>query len=201
MTAQADFSPTDSSVTFADDRQGEVLLRIARAAIAGRFGLMLECRASEAFLSEPGASFVTLKLEGRLRGCIGSLQAHRSLLEDVRHNAQAAAFRDPRFWPLRADEYNETTIEVSLLSPLTPFSVQDEADALGQLRPGVDGVILQHGNNRGTFLPQVWDQLPKPRDFLRHLKRKAGLEKDFWSEDVKVSRYTVEEWGEEGVRA
>ncbi len=184
-------------MTFADDRQGEVLLRIARAAIAGRFGLMLECRASEAFLSEPGASFVTLKLEGRLRGCIGSLQAHRSLLEDVRHNAQAAAFRDPRFSPLRADEYNETTIEVSLLSPLTPFSVQDEADALGQLRPGVDGVILQHGNNRGTFLPQVWESLPEPEQFLTELKRKAGLAADFWSDEVRLFRYYVCKWTEE----
>jgi hypothetical protein len=158
---------------------------------------MLECRDREAFLSEPGASFVTLKRNERLRGCIGSLQAHRSLLEDVRHNAEAAAFRDPRFSPLRSEEYSQITIEVSLLSPITPFSVKSEADALDQLRPGIDGVIIQYGSNRGTFLPQVWESLPEPAQFLTELKRKAGLAADFWSEELRLFRYYVYKWNEE----
>jgi AmmeMemoRadiSam system protein A len=181
----------------AADRQGEILLRLARAAIARRFGLMLECSDNETFLHEPGASFVTLKYEGRLRGCIGSLQAHRPLREDITHNAQAAAFRDPRFSPLSAAEYNQIALEVSLLSPLTPMRVEDEADALDQLRPGVDGVVLQHGSKRGTFLPQVWDSLPDPGQFLTELKRKAGLAAHFWSADVQLFRYGVYKWTED----
>ena len=176
--------------------QGEILLGIARAAIAGRFGLMFEHHDSDAFLAEPGASFVTLKHKGQLRGCIGSLQAHRRLLDDVRHNAEAAAFRDPRFSPLRADEYNQIQIEVSVLSPLTPLSAQDETTAIDQMRPGVDGIVLQCGNHRGTFLPQVWDSLPEPKRFLVELKRKAGLAPEFWSDDVRLYRYHVDKWAE-----
>ena len=197
MNVQADTRQAAEVQAGADREQGEILLKIARAAIASRFGLMLEYRESEAFLSEPGASFVTLKQNGRLRGCIGSLQAHRSLLEDIRHNAQAAAFRDPRFSPLRSDEYHQTTIEVSLLSPLTPVDVRDEADAIGVLRPGIDGVVLQHGNNRGTFLPQVWESLPEPERFLTELKRKAGLTADFWSAEIRLFRYSVYKWTED----
>jgi len=197
MNAQTDFRKAGCSGSGADIANGEILLKIARAAIASRFGLILECRDNDAFLSEPGASFITLMHNGQLRGCIGSLQAHRTLLEDVRQNAQAAAFRDPRFSPLSAAEYNQTTIEVSLLSPLSPINMQDEADALGQIRPGVDGIVLQCGNNRGTFLPQVWDSLPEPGNFLAELKRKAGLARDFWSDDVQLFRYHVDKWTEQ----
>lgn len=197
MNVQADTRQATEVQSGADRRHGEILLKIARAAIASRFGLILEYRANEAFLSEPGASFITLKQNGRLRGCIGSLQAHRSLLEDIRHNAEAAAFRDPRFPPLRSDEYHQTTIEVSLLSPLAPIDVQDEADAIRELRPGVDGVVLQHGNNRGTFLPQVWESLPEPERFLTELKRKAGLTADFWSAEIRLFRYSVYKWTED----
>jgi len=197
MTAQADSRQANRSGTDADDRQGEILLQIARAAIASRFGLILECRDSAAFLSEPGASFVTLKHTSRLRGCIGSLQAHRTLLEDVRQNAQAAAFRDPRFPPLSAAEYNRTTIEVSLLSPMSPITARDETAALEQLRPGVDGIVFQSGDKRATFLPQVWESLPDPGAFLAELKRKAGLAHDFWSDDVRLFRYHVDKWAEQ----
>ena len=197
MTAPADFLAADSSATLADDRQGEILLRVARAAIARRFGLILECGDDETFLSEPGATFVTLKLGGQLRGCIGSLQAHRPLREDVAENAHAAAFRDPRFPPLSAAEYNQTMVEVSLLSPLTPLPVQDEADALARLRPGVDGIALHCGQHRGTFLPQVWESLPQPESFLSELKRKAGLAADFWSAEVRLFRYEVYKWAED----
>jgi uncharacterized protein len=194
MTTQTETRLTGDAGTGA--HQGETLLGIARAAIAGRFGLMLEHRDSDAFLAEPGASFVTLKHNGQLRGCIGSLQAHQSLLDDVRHNAEAAAFHDPRFSPLRADEYIQIQIEVSVLSPLTPLGAQDETSAIDQLRPGVDGVVLQCGNHRGTFLPQVWESLPEPKRFLAELKRKAGLAPEFWSDDVRLYRYHVDKWAE-----
>lgn len=179
-----------------ENDQGTVLLQIARAAIASRFGLWFDYQDDAQFLHEERATFVTLKMSGRLRGCIGSLQAHRRLLDDVAANAQAAAFRDPRFQPLTATEYTETVIEVSLLSPLLPMDVQDEQDALSQLQPGVDGVVLQYGHNRGTFLPQVWESLPDPRRFLEELKRKAGLSPEFWSDDVRLLRYHVDKWAE-----
>ncbi len=196
MIMQTETRMTEDASTDTDAHRGKILLRIARAAIAGRFGLMLEHHDSDAFLAEPGASFVTLKHNGQLRGCIGTLQAHRILLDDVRHNAKAAAFRDPRFSPLRADEYIQIQIEVSVLSSLTPFSAQDETTAIDQLRPGVDGVVLQCGNHRGTFLPQVWDSLPEPKRFLAELKRKAGLAAEFWSDDVRLYRYHVDKWAE-----
>lgn len=180
----------------AENEQGMVLLQIARAAIASRFGLWFDCRDDADFLQEQRASFVTLTKSGQLRGCIGSLQAHRRLLDDVRANAQAAAFRDPRFQPLTAAEYTETAIEISLLSALSPMEVDNEQDALSQLQPGVDGIVLAYGNHRGTFLPQVWDSLPEPRRFLGELKRKAGLSAEFWSDDVRLFRYHVDKWTE-----
>lgn len=179
-----------------ESEHGTVLLQIARAAIASRFGLWFDCRDDAEFLYEQRASFVTLTMSGRLRGCIGSLQAHRRLLDDVKANAQAAAFRDPRFRPLTATEYTETAIEVSLLSPLSPVEVQDEQDALSKLQPGVDGIVLQCGQNRGTFLPQVWESLPDPRRFLGELKRKAGLSPEFWSDDMRLFRYHVDKFTE-----
>lgn len=175
---------------------GTVLLQIARAAIASQFGLWFDYRDDAAYLQEQRASFVTLTKSGHLRGCIGSLQAHRRLLDDVKANAHAAAFRDPRFQPLSAAEYNETSIEISLLSALSPLQFQDEQDALSQLRPGIDGIVLQCGHNRGTFLPQVWESLPGPQQFLGELKRKAGLSPDFWSDDIRLFRYHVDKFTE-----
>lgn len=131
------------------------------------------------WLRSPGASFVTLTQRGCLRGCIGSLEAHRALYLDVQANAVAAALRDPRFPPLPADELHFTRVEVSLLSATEPLAFESEADALAQLRPGVDGILLEYGSLRSTFLPQVWEQLPGPQDFMSQLKRKAGLPGDF----------------------
>ncbi len=180
----------------ADKSRGEVLIPIARSAIGDIFGLDFEAREDHAFLHEAGACFVTLTRMGRLRGCIGTLQAHRTLLQDVKANAKAAAFLDPRFEPLTATEFKTTRVEISLLTPPEPLAFADQDDALAQLRPGIDGVILAHGNKRGTFLPQVWEQLPDPRSFFAHLKQKAGLPADFWAEDVCLSRYTVTKWAE-----
>ena len=139
---------------------------------------------------------MTLNQDGRLRGCIGSLSVHRTLIDDVRANARAAAFQDPRFKPLRFDELGAVRVEVSLLSAMAPMQIADEADAVSQLRPGIDGLVLECGRQRGTFLPQVWETLPEPRSFLRELKRKAGFAPDFWDDAVRLSRYTVTKWAE-----
>ncbi len=176
---------------------GEILPPLARAAIASRFGLWFDHNLDTAFLYEHAASFVTLTHCGRLRGCIGTLQAYRPLHDDVKANAIAAAFRDPRFKPLRASEYNEVCIEVSLLSPLEAMTVADENHTVAQFQPGIDGIVLQCGAKRGTFLPQVWESLPEPRRFLQELKRKAGLDADFWSADIRLFRYRVDKWSEQ----
>lgn len=148
------------------------------------------------WLSEPGATFVTLTQEGRLRGCIGSLVARRALGADVRANAVAAAFTDRRFPPLGAAELSGTRVSVSLLSVQEPLKVGTEAEAWERLRPGVDGVVLEFAGRRSTFLPQVWEELGDPAIFLGHLKRKAGLPADFWHEDVRLLRYSVTTWKE-----
>lgn len=178
-----------------DDR-GKIMLDIARAAIASHLGRVAAADESALWLSEPGACFVTLTVKGELRGCIGSLEPYRPLREDLKRNALAAAFGDPRFAPLSEGELAAVRLEVSLLSPVAPLEFLDEADAVAQLRPGVDGVILEYGRNRGTFLPQVWEQLPEPREFFRHLKMKAGLPPTFWADGIRLSRYTVEKWQE-----
>jgi AmmeMemoRadiSam system protein A len=176
--------------------RGESLLAIARGAIAVTLGESGPRVEPAAWLEEKGASFVTLMQRGELRGCIGSLSAERALRVDVELNAVSAAFRDPRFAPLSRSEYRETLVEVSLLSPLESIAFVSESHALAQLRPGVDGVLLEYGGRRGTFLPQVWEQLPEPDAFLKHLKHKAGLPPGFWVPDLKLSRYTVSKWRE-----
>lgn len=179
-----------------DAGQGCVLLPIARAAISCALNMPRVADESAPWLAEPGACFVTLTQHGRLRGCIGSLEAHRSLLADVKGNAVAAALRDSRFSPLSRTELGSTKIEISLLSPTREMSFLDEADALAQLRPGVDGVVFEYATRRGTYLPQVWEHFSQPRQFLASLKNKAGLPGDFWAEGVKLSRYTVTKWEE-----
>ena len=178
------------------DNAGAVLLPLARAAIAGQLGLSQQAADDAPWLRREGASFITLKREGRLRGCIGTLRAHRILAEDVKANAVAAAFRDPRFTPLTADEFAGVTVEISVLSGLEALRFTDEQDAMRQLRVGVDGVVFQFGHHSGTFLPQVWDDYREPADFLAHLKYKAGLPPDFWDSEVKLARYTVVKWSE-----
>jgi AmmeMemoRadiSam system protein A len=177
--------------------RGRVLLRIARESLAEALGSGgASGDHDEPWLREPGATFVTLRRRGELRGCVGSILAWRPLLEDVRRNARASAFHDTRFRPVEPEELAEISVEVSLLSPPEPLAAVSEAEALRRLRPGVDGVIFEYGEHRGTFLPQVWEQLPDPRDFLDHLKAKAGLPRGFWSPEVRLSRYTVLKWEE-----
>jgi AmmeMemoRadiSam system protein A len=178
--------------------RGHTLLALARASIAQAMGLPSPVVDLPGWLQEPGACFVTLTQQGQLRGCIGSLQARRSLGEDVRANAVASALRDPRFTALKAAELDRTQVEVSVLSPTEPLEFGNEAQALAQLRPQVDGVVLEYAGHRGTFLPQVWEQLPTAVEFMRQLKRKAGLPEDFWADGLRLQRYTVEKWKEDG---
>jgi len=141
------------------------------------------------------ATFVTLERRAALRGCIGVLEACRPLVADVAQNAFAAAFEDPRFPPLNAEEYPDLVIKLSILTPAEPLVFGSESELLAQLRPGIDGLILSDQGRRGTFLPSVWEQLPNPRDFLAHLKRKAGLPSGHWSETLRVARYETESFG------
>ena len=175
---------------------GRVLLPLARAAIAVQLGLAHAAADDTPWLKSSGASFITLMLDRKLRGCVGTLRAHRTLAEDVRANAVAAAFRDPRFPPLEAGDLAGVALEVSVLSALEPLTFADEHDALRQLRTGVDGVVFEYGHHTGTFLPQVWDDFKEPSEFLAHLKYKAGLPPDFWDVEVRLSRYTVFKWRE-----
>ena len=138
------------------------------------------------------ASFVTLHLDRELRGCIGHLEAVEPLVADVADNAFSAAFKDPRFPAVRETELAGLHIHVSVLTPAEPMEFTSEADLLRQLRPGVDGLILEDGWARGTFLPSVWESLPEPREFLAHLKRKAGLPMSHWSDRLRIYRYTTE---------
>ncbi len=179
------------------------LLDLARSAIekelTGATSLAVSIEDAPPALHEDGASFVTLhQRSGALRGCIGSLVARRPLIEDVQANAKAAAFQDPRFPPLREEELADIVIEVSILSAPEPLAYDGPEELIKKLRPHIDGVVLERGWNRATFLPQVWEQLPEPEKFLAHLCYKAGLSPDAWrNQEVKISIYQVEKFSEE----
>lgn len=187
---------TEATPILLPENAGNVLLALARAAIAREFGKTRPAVEEVRWLREPGACFITLTYEQKLRGCIGTLRAHRALAEDVTANAVAAAFHDPRFKPLTADEFDVVAVEISVLSELAPMTFADERDALAQLRTGIDGLVFQYGHHSSTFLPQVWENLREPAEFMAHLKYKAGLPPDFWHHEVKLSRYTVAKWRE-----
>ena len=175
---------------------GPVLLSIARSAIAEALGRTDSVFHVHAELARPAATFVTLRRGGKLRGCVGSVEPLRPLREDVRENAIAAAFRDPRFVPLVLAEFDDIALEVSLLSKSEPIIATDEDSIVACVRPG-DGITIRYGERRATFLPQVWEGLSDPREFLGALKRKAGLAEDFWSPLMNVSRYRVTKWKED----
>lgn len=143
-------------------------------------------------LQKERATFVTLKISDNLRGCIGTLSPHQALVKDVAHNAYAAAFQDSRFPALSPQEYEQLKYHISILSNTSPMQFDSEQSLLAQIRPGIDGLVLKDNNRQGTFLPSVWEQLPEPKAFLQHLKNKAGLPTDYWSNTLQVSRYTVE---------
>lgn len=182
-----------------DNTDQQTLLQVAadsvRHGLETGNALKVEVADYSAALQQPGASFVTLTIQRHLRGCIGMLQATRPLVEDVSHNAYSAAFEDSRFPPLNDAEYDQLEYHISILNPAEPIEFKSEADLLKQLRPGVDGLILEDRGRRATFLPSVWESLPSAADFLRHLKMKAGLSPDYWSSTLRAQRYTVEEFG------
>jgi hypothetical protein len=150
-------------------------------------------------LGEPMASFVTLRIGRDLRGCVGTAFACRPLVEDLSHNAFMAAFQDPRFPPLAAAEFDATGVEVSVLGPPAPFPFEDEDDLLTKLVPGRDGLILEHGARRGLFLPHVWETLPEPIEFLRHLKHKAGLPDAPLKPGVRARRFIAARFADDTV--
>ncbi|MDO8988574.1 MAG: AmmeMemoRadiSam system protein A [Sideroxyarcus sp.] len=196
----------------ADLNRGQTLLHLARAAIGKELGFLSHELPHVAWLEEPGATFVTLTLRGKMRGCVGSLETTRPLIEDVRKNAVAAAFHDPRFAPLTKAEFAEAVIDVALLSTHETLRCGSEQEALAQLNPGLDGVVLEYNPagasaktpdehpRKATFLPHAWIDLPDPRAYLAHLKSQAGLDEDFWSEDIRLSRFNVRKWREGGRR-
>ena len=173
------------------DQAGRTLLALARNAIEKDLFAEQELQVEASWLEQCGATFVTLTRDGQLRGCIGSLEAVRPLRDDVAENALGAAFRDPRFPRMTADEWPRCRVEVSLLSAPKRIEFADQADLLRQLEPGVDGVILECDNRRATFLPQVWESLPDKRAFLGELVRKAGLPADSRLTRCRISRYRV----------
>lgn len=194
---------TDSNPLDPADRSA--LLTLARQSIeyglAHGSALDLDPVAYPASLQAQRAAFVTIETRGVLRGCIGHLEAIQPLVRDVAENAFAAAFRDPRFPPLARRELENLAIEISVLTPAEPLSFTSEEELLTLIEPGRDGLILEAGTARGTFLPTVWEGLPHPRDFLRHLKTKAGLSPEYWSEDIRILRYETESFSDQGMHA
>lgn len=184
----------DQKITLPSQDQA-TLLQLARLAIATGVkehrNMTVETTQYPETLQAKRATFVTLTLNGELRGCIGNLEAHRSLAEDVVHNAQAAALSDPRFPPVTAAEIDRLRLHISVLTPADPLTFDSEHDLIRQLRPGTDGLILQNDTHRATFLPSVWESLPDPAEFIQHLKLKAGLPANHWSATIQVSRYTT----------
>lgn len=173
--------------------RGETLLRIARAALQQPFGGPKPQKPENApWLDEKRAVFVTLKKHGELRGCVGQLAARMSLFEAVQDAARAAAFHDTRFSPVRADELKDLHVEISVLSPLERLEVHSEEETLAAMRVGVDGIVLSHGSRSAVFIPEMWKELPDPKEFLWYLRRKGRLPLDRWPGDMKVERFTAE---------
>ena len=181
--------------------QGQVLVKLARQTIMDKLGSGASEPASEDLLAALDddrfqlncGTFVTLKINGQLRGCIGNLTSTETVLDGVKRNAVNAALHDPRFSPLSQDELKRTEIEVSILTKPQALAFRDGQDLIKKLRAHVDGVIIRKGHASATFLPQVWEQLPRPEDFLTHLCMKAGLPSDAWENSkLKVLTYQVQ---------
>jgi len=176
--------------------QAPLLVSLARSAIESWVRAHRRASLPESLparLRAPGASFVTLWQNGDLRGCIGSPQAWRGLADDVLDNAVKAAVEDPRFPPVRIEELAGLDISVSVLTPPRPMQFSSEENLLTQLRPGIDGLIIEDGHHRALFLPAVWEVLPEPREFLARLKQKAGLPPNHWSASLRAQRFTAVE--------
>jgi hypothetical protein len=182
------------------DEQRQTLLEVALRSIEHgiKHGQPLRIRLVDHAprLREPGASFVTLRKKGELRGCIGTLEARQPLIQDVATHAFDAAFNDPRFAPLAPAELPAVDLHLSVLSTPVAIDIDSEDELLARLQPGRDGLVLEEGRHRATFLPAVWDQLPEPQNFLSQLKLKAGLAPDHWSKNIRFYRYATESFPE-----
>ena len=185
-------------ISYSQQEQALLLSIAARSIESGlkrNESLFLELNHYPPSLSDIHATFVTLEINKQLRGCIGQLIASRPLAEDVAENAFSAAFNDPRFPKLSSYEFDNLDIHISILSEPKPISFENEEDLLQKIQPNIDGLILSDGYQRGTFLPSVWESLPDKESFLRHLKEKAGFPLDYWSNNIKVERYTTFSFG------
>lgn len=189
--------PSTKPAPILPERDGHRLAELARETLAGALGGPAAGRPAGAWFDQPGTTFVTLTLGGELRGCVGGTVPHASLAQSVIDHARAAAFQDHRFQPLRAEDLPRLGVEVSVLSPLRPLAFTGPADLLSRLRPGVDGLVLAGGGRQATFLPQVWRDLPDPRDFLAALLRKGGWPAASSLEGTQGWTYTVEAWRDE----
>lgn len=191
---------SDPAKTATLESAGTELLRLARGSIEygiiHRQPLPIQCDELPPALTEPAATFTTLRFRGELRGCCGTLEALHPLAEDVTRSAFRAAFRDPRFDPVGEDELGAIRLEVSVLSPLESMPVTDEAELLDRLMPGTDGLVIVADGRHATFLPQVWETLPDPRQFLAALKAKCGLATGYWSERLEFQRYQTTSYTE-----
>jgi AmmeMemoRadiSam system protein A len=191
---------TSSSSRELSAKQRSLLTEVARRSIAHglhqRGLLPIDPTQFPPPLQQPRACFVTIRIGGELRGCVGTLRARYPLIEEVVRSAHSAAFGDPRFPPLTEAELGRIHLHISVLSEPQPMPVSDERDLLDKLRPGVDGLVLSDGARSGTFLPSVWESLPEPKRFVTHLKLKAGLPPDHWSSTMRVQRYTTESFEE-----
>jgi AmmeMemoRadiSam system protein A len=179
-----------------DDEHGHALVGYARETIRQALGGPPAARPQGAWCEERHGAFVTLHRRGALHGCIGAIEPRQAVADVVGRNAVSAALMDPRATELTLAEVDDLDVEVSVLSPISEIAFDDEASALAALVPHEDGVVLRWGRFQGIFLPQVWASLPEPRDFLDHLKIKAGLPTSFWEPDVKLLRFHVTHWEE-----
>ncbi|MBR2524859.1 AmmeMemoRadiSam system protein B [bacterium] len=177
---------------FLKEYYSEFILKLCRDVILSNLNKKEISTNHTAVFDELGACFVTLKKHGDLRGCIGSITAHQTLISDLIDNAQNAAFWDPRFEPVEKDEVSDLTIDVSILSDPKPMTFSDEADLLNQIVPYKDGIIIQDGRYKAVYLPSVWEELPEKEIFLKSLKMKAGMRPDYFSPNFKAFRFETE---------
>lgn len=174
----------------------QTLLNVARKSINNgcsfKMPLKIDYKDYPSELLEKRATFVTLHKNNDLRGCIGSLQPYRALVEDVAMNAYASAFNDYRFPQVEINEINQLVIDISILTPRMQLSVNSEAELLAKIRPNIDGLLIEGSGYSATFLPSVWEELTNPKDFLAHLKQKARMPLDAWPEDMCCYIYQTE---------
>lgn len=183
--------PSSSIDSFLSKKEEEIILELAYAAVtyATKTGRVLPISLKDFSepLQQPGACFVTIKANDKLRGCTGSIEAYRPLILDVTSNAHSSARHDRRFKPISFSELPNLSVAVSILSPRKQIFHKSEEDLLRRLRPAVDGLTIEIGPHRAVFLPVMWQQLPDPKEFLMHLKLKANLPPDFWSNEIETT--------------